>query len=411
MLHCSIVLLGSLAARADIPMQGLGETTAMLARLRRSMPGLLNPAVTSPDGMVDTETFGENPGALRMLSYSPPGLPPGAPLVVVLHGCTQNGQGYARDAGWITLADRLGFSVLAPEQRAANNPNRCFNWFEPGDTRRGQGEAASIAAMVTTALAACEGDPRQVFVTGLSAGGAMSAVMLSAYPEMFAGAAIIAGLPYGVARGVPDALRVMGQGDGRSGAALGGLVARKTGATLRLSIWHGDADYTVNRANAENLADQWTAATALDGGSATIERLKGRTRSVWRGETGGSVVELNIVHGLGHGTPLATKEADGIGRPAPYMLEAGISSTQEIARFWGLGAGVARRAEAGQSPVRPEEQDAAAEEAPVQKLGQDAGPARPSGVAAQVLDAVSAHVPADVRAVIAKALRAAGLMT
>ena len=392
-------------------MQGLGETTAMLARLRRSMPSGLDAGAALPGGMIETASFGENPGALRMLSYAPSGLAPGAPLVVVLHGCTQNGQGYARDAGWIALADRLSFAVLAPEQRAANNPNRCFNWFEPGDTRSGQGEAASIAAMVVAALAAHEGDPRQVFVTGLSAGGAMSAAMLAAYPDLFAGGAIIAGLSYGVARGVPDALRVMSQGDGRSGAALGALVDRRTDAPLRLSIWHGDADHTVNRANAEDLAAQWTAATGLDVGSAQVDRLNGRTRSVWHDQTSAFLVELNIVHGLGHGTPLSTRAADGVGRAAPYMLEAGISSTVEIARFWGLDGGPAQSTKAA-DPIQPKTEGLDIE--PPERLALErsdrAAAVRPSGVAGQVLDAVSAHVPADVRAVIAKALRAAGLM-
>jgi len=408
MLQCSIVLTGSVAALADDVMQGLGDTTAMLARLRRSMPGLdAGPGAT--DGMIETEAFGDNPGALRMLSYAPPGLRPGAPLVVVLHGCTQNGPGYARDAGWLTLADRLGFAVLAPEQRAANNPNRCFNWFEPGDIGRGQGEAASIAAMVAAALAAHRGDPQRVFVTGLSAGGAMSAVMLAAYPERFAGGAIIAGLPYGVARGVPDALRVMGQGDPRSRAALGALVGRRTGTPLRLAIWHGDADHTVNRANGKTLADQWTTATGLDDGSARVEQLSGRTRSVWTGGADGSVVELNIVHGLGHGAPLSTQGPDGLGRAAPYMLETGISSTLEIARFWGLAAGAARSSE-NSAPDKASRSGADTHTgASAHADPAAADPARPTGLAGQVLDAVSAHVPADVRAIIAKALRAAGL--
>jgi poly(hydroxyalkanoate) depolymerase family esterase len=389
-------------------MQGLGETTAMLARLRRSMPGGLAEGAAASNGMIEIASFGENPGGLRMLCYAPPSLPPGAPLVVVLHGCGQDGQGYARDAGWIALADRLGFAVLAPEQPAANNPNRCFNWFEPGDIRRDRGEAASIAAMVAAALAAHGGDPRRVYVTGLSAGGAMSAVMLAAYPDLFAGGAIIAGLPYGVARGVPEALRVMSQGDGRSDSALGALVGRRTDAPLRLSIWHGDADHTVSRANGVNLAAQWTVATGLDAGSARVERLNGRTRSLWRGEAGGSVVELNIVHGLGHGTPVSTREPDSIGRAAPYMLETGISSTMEIARFWALDVGQARSAQVDRGDMAAVGVEVSGVSSPADPDEADA-PTRPSGLANQVLDAVSAHVPADVRAVIAKALKAAGL--
>jgi poly(hydroxyalkanoate) depolymerase family esterase len=352
--------------------------------------------------MVETIALGENPGALRMLSYAPGGLAADAPLVVVLHGCTQTAEGYAVTSGWIALADRLGFAVLAPEQVAANNPNRCFNWFEPGDTTRGRGEAASIAAMVAAAVRAHDCDPRRVFVTGLSAGGAMTAAMLAAYPDLFAGGAIIAGLAYGVARGVPDALRVMGRGDGRAAPALADLVQRGGAQPLRLAIWHGDADYTVNAANAQDLARQWTAATGLAQAPDEVARLENRTRSVWRGGAGGSIVELNIVHGLGHGTPLSTRRDGDVGQPAPYMLEAGLSSTLEIAAFWNLSReGTSIEASASRPPATPPQGEARATPRPETK---------PAGLAAQVLDAVSGHVPPEVRDVIAKALRAAGLM-
>jgi poly(hydroxyalkanoate) depolymerase family esterase len=383
-------------------MPGLGETTAMLARLRRT--SMKTPSTTPASGsLVETLAFGENPGALRMLSHTPDALAAGAPLVVVLHGCTQTAEGHAVAGGWITLADRLGFAVLAPEQVAANNPNRCFNWFEPGDTTRGRGEAASIAAMIAAMVQTHACDPRRVFVTGLSAGGAMTAVMLATYPELFAGGAIIAGLAYGVARGVPDALRVMGRGDGRGATALGSLVKRSDAGPLKLAIWQGDADYTVNAANAQDLARQWTSALHLAQPHGEVAKLGNRTRSTWRddGQTdrAGSVVELNIVHGLGHGTPLSTRSEGDVGTPAPYMLEAGLSSTLEIADFWGLGA-----EDASARAPRP-----APTAALPQETTQPAGH-KPAGVAAQVLDAISGHVPSDVRDVIAKALRAAGLM-
>lgn len=374
----------------------------MLARLRRSLQTPLSADAGDEPTLTQTEAFGDNPGALRMLSYAPANLAPKAPLVVVLHGCAQTAQGHAASGGWIALAQRLGFVVLAPEQPAANNPNRCFNWFEAGDITRDRGEAASIAAMIACAVAAHDCDPRRVFVTGLSAGGAMSAVMLATYPELFAGGAIVAGLAYGVARGIPDALRVMGRGDGRDAAALADLVGRRDAAPLRLSIWHGDADYTVSPANAQDLASQWTAATGLDAVSGQVEVLAGRTRSTWAGDAAGSVVELNIVHGLGHGTPLSTKGLGDVGTPAPYMLEAGLSSTLEIASFWGLGARQDQVEVAAPSPA-PTRSKPKAASAP-------AATRKPVSVADQVMDAISGHTPAEVRDVIAKALRVAGLM-
>jgi poly(3-hydroxybutyrate) depolymerase len=144
--------------------------------------------------MTPTLAFGPNPGALKMLTYRPRRGGKGLPLVVVLHGCAQSAETFARQAGWLALADRYGFVVVAAEQSGASNPNRCFNWFEPQDSRRGEGEAASIAAMVAHAVRTQGVDPKQVYVTGLSAGGAMTAVMLVAYPEVFAGGAVVAGL-------------------------------------------------------------------------------------------------------------------------------------------------------------------------------------------------------------------------
>src|SRR5687768_1385135 len=106
-------------------MAGLEATIAQLARMRQ--------LAEADDGgrLAETAEFGPNPGALRMLSYAPVGLAPGAPLVVVLHGCTQRAAAHAASAGWLTLADRYGFAVVAPEQTTANNFNRCFNWYEP----------------------------------------------------------------------------------------------------------------------------------------------------------------------------------------------------------------------------------------------------------------------------------------
>ncbi|MDZ4319238.1 MAG: PHB depolymerase family esterase, partial [Phenylobacterium sp.] len=167
-------------------MPSLADTTAVLKRARRVAAGTSRGGPDGPRQMVATTDFGANPGGLRMLSYTPEGLPSDAPLVVVLHGCTQGAEAFAQDSGWLTLADRFGFAVVAPEQVSGNNPNRCFNWFVPADITRGGGEAASIAAMTAHATARFETDADRVFVSGLSAGGAMAAVMLATYPDVYA---------------------------------------------------------------------------------------------------------------------------------------------------------------------------------------------------------------------------------
>jgi poly(hydroxyalkanoate) depolymerase family esterase len=393
-------------------MQGLGDTTAMLKRMRSA--GVLNLSPTSTLGsLAETKTFGPNPGALRMFTHTPVGVPKMAPLVVVLHGCTQTADGHAVSGGWIELADRLGFVVLAPEQTAANNPNRCFNWFSPNDIKRGKGEAASIASMVGAAVDAHHLDSQRVFITGLSAGGAMTAVMLATYPDLFAGAAIVAGLPYGLAGNVQEAMSTMRGGGDREGKRLGALVSRATRAPrgpLRLSIWHGEADLMVSPENGRSLARQWAAALELPDEPDRTDQLGERARSSWGGKTpGASVIELNMIHGLGHGTPLATRGKDAVGTVAPFMLEAGVSSTLEIAGLWGLektaGYVASTNDRSARNPKARVRTGVKGRRSSARRR-----PARRPELGEQVIGAIEKHVSPQVQAVIAKALRAAGLM-
>ena len=297
------------------------------------------------DLLVDLTSTFVNPGALRMRMFVPPGLAANAPLVVVLHGCTQTAAGYDRGAGWSAVAARLGFALLFPEQIRANNANACFNWFEPGDTRRGGGEAASIAGAVTAMVAAYRLDAARVFITGLSSGGAMANVMLATYPDVFAGGAIIAGLPYGTAHGVAEALTTMAHPVPVAPHGLGDHVraaSTHSGPWPVVSIWHGSSDRTVAMANGEAIAVQWA-----DVHGATTD-TNGRQ---WRNAAGIPVVEFHRIDGMGHGTPIDAA-ADGC-TPAPFMLNNGIDSTAEIAAFWGLGTVQTRqRARSGSSPPR-----------------------------------------------------------
>jgi poly(hydroxyalkanoate) depolymerase family esterase len=179
--------------------------------------------------------FGCNPGRLRMFAYVPEPLPISPALVVVLHGCLQTAAGYDLGAGWSTLADRFRFALLFPEQQRANNPRCCFNWFQREDSERDRGEALSIRQMTEHMILTHGIDRQRVFVTGLSAGGAMTSVMLATYPEVFAAGAVIAGVPYRGAVGVPAALSCMFQGRVRSTREWGDLV--RTGFPQSRAVW------------------------------------------------------------------------------------------------------------------------------------------------------------------------------
>ena len=317
-------------------MRRLGNTVRRLTALRRAMPS----AMTDQDGRLDTMTgFGSNPGALDAQVYVPDELPKGAALVVVLHGCTQNASVYDRGSGWSKLADRHGFALLFPQQRRANNPNLCFNWYVPGDARRSQGEALSISQMVRHMTQKHQIDPERVFITGLSAGGAMTSVMLAAYPELFAGGAIIAGLPFATANTLPEALdrmRAQGTPPRRELAARARAAAPQGAERPTLSVWHGTRDTIVDSANAVAIVDQWRDLHGLGATAGVVEIADGHRREVWRDAVGRDFIEKYDVQGMGHGTPIDTRGSEACGTAGPHMLEANICSTRRIAEFWGL---------------------------------------------------------------------------
>lgn len=325
-------------------MRRLSSTVARLTALRKGMLPSSNGA-----SRLTATAFSPNPGALAAKTYIPANLPPGAPLVVVLHGCTQNAALYDRGSGWSQLADRHGFALLFPEQERGNNFNLCFNWYLAADARRGRGEAASIAAMIAQITKTHRLDPARVFINGLSAGGAMTMVMLACYPETFAGGAIIAGLPFAVAEGTPDALEAMRGQSLPSRRALAASVASASdyrGPWPSLSVWHGTADHVVSSANAGAIVDQWRDLVGLGTVEGERDKVDGQRRTIWRDSKGKIAIARYDIARMGHGTPLATRggplsasPGDACGQVGPHMLEAGICSTSRLAESWGIATG------------------------------------------------------------------------
>jgi poly(hydroxyalkanoate) depolymerase family esterase len=294
--------------------------------------------VRSP--LVETAAFGTNPGALKMLSFVPNSVPHRPALVVVLHGCGQTAAGYDLGAGWSTLAKRYGFALLMPEQQSSNNAGTCFNWFNPEDAVRDAGEACSIRNMIARMVAIHGIDRRRIYITGLSAGGAMTSVMLATYPEMFAAGAVIAGLPFGVAGNVGEALRGMMQSGQRPAAELGSAVrnaSRHKGPWPKVSVWHGSADRTVNPGNADEIVKQWLDVHHLPLAPMSEGMVDGYPRQIWWNADGETVVESYTITDMAHGTPLGTADnGQQIGTEGAFLIEAGISSSYHIANFFGL---------------------------------------------------------------------------
>ncbi|MGW9399404.1 extracellular catalytic domain type 1 short-chain-length polyhydroxyalkanoate depolymerase [Streptomyces sp. NPDC055642] len=317
--------------------------TALLAVL---LSVLLAPpapaAAVSAASLQEVTGFGGNPGALRMYRYVPDGLPAGRPVVVALHGCTQNAAGYASGTGWTRLADRWGFSVVLPQQQSGNNLSQCFNWFQNNDIRRGQGEAASLAQMVDRQLADVSGDPSRVYVTGLSAGGAMTAVMMATYPEKFAAGGVVAGLPYGCAEaaGSPYVCMYVGatQTPGQWGDRVRAARPGYTGPWPALTVLHGTADYTVRPANMTGLVEQWTDVHGADRTADVSDTVAGHPHQVFRGPEGNAVVETYSLTGMGHGQPVDPGTGDEqCGTAGAYFLDVGLCAAYRLGKAWELG--------------------------------------------------------------------------
>ena len=338
----------------------------------------------------EVTNFGSNPGNLRMFKYIPDQLPLSAPLVVVLHGCTQNARTFANQSGWIQLADKMHFALALPEQKQANNQNNCFNWFDAGDTTRDQGEALSIKQMVDKMKSDHEVDGKRIYVTGLSAGGAMTSVMLATYPDVFAGGGIVAGLPYGCAKNLTDALQCMSTGHPLGGPIIGlpsGLLSSapsssmvnspvvgvplppgvcqffpqlcppsvdhtftpsewgdlvrqassQSGAFPKVSIWHGTSDTTVNPINGTEEMEQWTNVHGIDPTSAVHDTVKGFPHQTFNDTNGDAVIETYSITGMAHGEPVDPgTSGDQCGTAGPFVIDADICSSFFIAKFWGL---------------------------------------------------------------------------
>jgi poly(hydroxyalkanoate) depolymerase family esterase len=269
------------------------------------------------------------------------------PLVMMLHGCMQTPEGFAAISGMNEIAEQHNFLVVYPEQTAAANPLRCWNWFDPKHQTRETGEPALLAAVVRQVLASHRADSKRVYVVGISAGGAMASVMGATYPDLFSAIGVSAGLEFKAATTVEGGLAAMKQG-GPDPAQQGLLAFKAMGASARarrrmpVILFQGDADPFVNPANAEQVMQQWASTNDYLANKKINDKVTAQpaqvlegsvaggyayTRLIYKDRSGRDAMEKWMVKGLGHawsGSPAA----------GPFADPKGPKASQEMWRFF-----------------------------------------------------------------------------
>ncbi|HEY6410751.1 MAG TPA: PHB depolymerase family esterase [Ktedonobacteraceae bacterium] len=250
------------------------------------------------------------------------------PLVMMLHGCTQNAVDFAAGTRMNVFAEGKTLLVVYPEQVSSANNSKCWNWFQPADQQRDMGEPSLMAGITQQIMNSYHVDSNRVYVAGMSAGGAMAVIMAATYPDLYAAVGVHSGLAYGAAHDVRSGFAAMRRGAGQS--------ARQLTTVIPLIAFHGDRDTTVSPVNADHLLDQWLQAMNNEqGGSVSsvkvergqVPRGRAYTRSLYHDASGHAIVEKWLVHQAGH--VWSGGSADG-----SFTDPLGPNASTELLRFF-----------------------------------------------------------------------------
>jgi poly(hydroxyalkanoate) depolymerase family esterase len=251
------------------------------------------------------------------------------PLIVMLHGCTQSPDDFAAGTRMNLLADEQTCFVVYPAQPSDANPAKCWNWFRPGDQRRGQGEPSLIADITRKVMREYSVDPSRVYIGGLSAGGAAAAIMGATYPDLYAAVGVHSGLACGAATDLPSAFIAMRQGDLADSLGISDVSSDlRDGPVVPIIVFHGDRDTTVHPRNGDHVIARSRAINWRK----TVHRGQvpgghSYTRTIHADPSGRVIFEHWDIHGAAH--------AWSGGSPAgSYTDPRGPDATREMLRFF-----------------------------------------------------------------------------
>lgn len=257
-------------------------------------------------------TLGQFEGMAYMLYR--PAARPAKSLLLMLHGCGQQPVDFAKGTAMNEAALKAGFAVLYPAQSSTANSQGCWNWHLPSHQERGQGEPAMLAALTLHVAMQCQIDPKRVYAAGLSAGGAMAAILGETYPEVFTAIGVHSGIPTRCATDLNSALAAM-NGRGHTPSAISSQVP--------MIVFHGDGDTTVHSCNGERLAIGCAGEGAISKRTTVLEGGRHSTRTVHRTRDGKVIAEHWCIHGAAHrwsGGNAAGTYADHLGPNASAKM-------------------------------------------------------------------------------------------
>ncbi len=288
--------------------------------------------------------FGNNPGNLKMFSFTDEGKEHGKrPLVVALHGCSQTAKAMAEQSGWNELAVKHQFVVIYPQQKISNNGSNCFNWFKEKDITKHSGETQSIKSMIDFAVKNYDIDTSKIFIYGLSAGAAMGVSMMANHPETFRAGAIFAGAPYKIATSVNQAFKAMSGKIDKTPEEWGRLVPNDSMRVTypKLIVFHGEKDVVVDSKNANELIEQWSYLHQTNAKQDSVIINYANNKNIQRisywNKNKEEVIAYYKMTNIGHALPIdpGGKEKQG-GKKGPFARDIDFFSTYYVALDFGL---------------------------------------------------------------------------